>query len=78
MSALSNNDQLTRQIIITEASMSDHNIIQIETNIETVEEKQKHLIKKSNLSYMDLNFSTKISVGQVLTLTCSTQADTCF
>ena len=30
---LTNNDQLTRQIIITETSMSDHNIIQIETNI---------------------------------------------
>ena len=30
---LANNDQLTRQIIITESSMSDHNIIQVETNI---------------------------------------------
>ena len=29
---VTNNDQLTRQIIITETSMSDHNIIQIETN----------------------------------------------
>ena len=36
--------------------MSDHNIIQIETNIKTVEEKQNHQIKKSNLSYRDLNF----------------------
>ena len=36
---LTNNDQLTRQIIITETSMSDHNIIQIETNIKIVEEK---------------------------------------
>ena len=30
---LTNNDQLTQQIIIAEASMSDHNIIQLETNI---------------------------------------------
>ena len=36
--------------------MSDHNIIQIETNIKFVEEKQNHQIKKSNLSYRDLNF----------------------
>ena len=36
--------------------MSDHNIIQIETNIKIVEEKQSHQIKKSNLSYWDLNF----------------------
>ena len=36
--------------------MSDHNIIQIETNIKIVEEKQKYQIKKSNLSYRDLNF----------------------
>ena len=36
--------------------MSDHNIIQIETNINIVEEKQNHQIKKSNLSYRDLNF----------------------
>ena len=36
--------------------MSDHNIIQIETNIKLVEEKQNHQIKKSNLSYRDLNF----------------------
>ena len=53
---LTNNDQLTRQIIITRTSMSDHNIIQIETNIKIVEEKQSHQIKKSNLSYRDLNF----------------------
>ena len=50
------NDQLTRQIIITETSMSDHNIIQVETNRKIVEEKQNHQIKKSNLSYRDLNF----------------------
>ena len=36
--------------------MSDHNIIQIETNIKIVEEKQNHQIKKSNLSFRDLNF----------------------
>ena len=36
--------------------MSDHNIIQIEINIKIVEEKQNHQIKKSNLSYRDLNF----------------------
>ena len=36
--------------------MSDHNIIQIETNIKIVEEKQKYQIKKINLSYRDLNF----------------------
>ena len=53
---LTNNDLLTRQIIITETSMSDHNIIQIETNIRIVEEKQNHQIKESNLSYWDLNF----------------------
>ena len=53
---LTNNDQLTRHIIITETSMSDHNIIQIETNKKIAEEKQNHQIKKSNLSYMDLNF----------------------
>ena len=33
--------------------MSDHNIIQIETNIKIVEEKQNQQIKKSNLSYRD-------------------------
>ena len=53
---LTNNDQLTRQIIITETSMSDHNIIQIETNIKIIQEKQNHQIKKSNFSYRDLNF----------------------
>ena len=36
--------------------MNDHNIIQIETNIKIVEEKQYHQIKKSNVSYRDLNF----------------------
>ena len=36
--------------------MSDHNIIQVETNIKIVEEKQNHQIKESNLSYRDLNF----------------------
>ena len=36
--------------------MSDHNIIQIETNRKIVEEKQNHQIKKNNLSYKDLNF----------------------
>ena len=36
--------------------MSDHNIIQIETNTKIVEEKQNHQIKESNLSYRDLNF----------------------
>ena len=51
-----NNDKLTRQIIITETSMSDYNIIQIETNMKIVEDKQNHQIKKSNLSYRDLNF----------------------
>ena len=56
---LTNNDQLTRQIISTETSMSNHNIIQIETNIKIVEEKQHHQIKKSALSYRDLNFFNK-------------------
>ena len=55
---LTNNDQLTQQII-TKTSMSDHNIIQIETNIKIVDEKQNHQIKKSNLSYRDLNFFNK-------------------
>ena len=53
---LSNNNQLTRQIIITETSMSDQNITQIETNIKIVEEKQNHRIKKRNLGYRGLNF----------------------
>ena len=39
---LTDNDQLTRQIIITKTSMSDHNTIQTETNIKIVEEKQNH------------------------------------
>ena len=53
-----NNDQLARQINTTETSMSDDNIIQIETNIKIVEEKQNQEIKKSNLnlSYKDMNF----------------------
>ena len=42
---LTNNDQLIRQIIITETSMSDHNIIQIQTNIKLVLEKQNYQIK---------------------------------
>ena len=59
-------DQLTRQIIITKTSKSDHNIIQIETNTKIVEEKQKYQIKKSNLSYRDLNFfSEDISWGSI-------------
>ena len=45
---LTNNNQLTSQIIITKTSMSDHNIIQIGTNIKIVEEKQNHQIEKSN------------------------------
>ena len=36
--------------------MSDHNIIQIKTKIKILEEKQNHQIKKSNMSYRDLNF----------------------
>ena len=48
---LTNNDQRSQEIIITE-NMSDHNIIQIETNIKIVEEKQNHQINKSNLSYI--------------------------
>ena len=44
---LTNNDQLTRQIIITETSMSDHNIIQIETNIKIVGERKTTKLKKS-------------------------------
>ena len=53
---LTNNDQLTKQIIITETSMSDHNIIQIETNIKFLEGNQNNHIKESNLCYRDLNF----------------------
>ena len=47
---LTNNDQLAQQMMITETSMSDRNIIQIETNLKIVEEKQNHQIKKSNLT----------------------------
>ena len=36
--------------------MSYHNIIQIETNTKIVEEKENHQIKKSIVSYRDLNF----------------------
>ena len=69
---LTNNDQLTRQIIITETSISDHNIIQIEINIKFEEEKQNHQIKKRNLSYRDLNFFNEyISWASIDTdLTC--------
>ena len=42
---ITNNDQLTRQIIITETSMSDHNRNQIETNIKIIDEKQNNQIK---------------------------------
>ena len=44
---LTNTDQLTRQIIITETSMNDYNIIQIETNIKIVEEKQTPKLRKA-------------------------------
>ena len=43
---LNNSDQPTRQIIITETSISDHNIIQMKTNINILEKKQHHQIKK--------------------------------
>ena len=36
--------------------MSGHNIVQIETNIKIIEEKQNHQFKKRNLSYRDLDF----------------------
>ena len=58
--------------------MSDHNIIQIETNIKIVEEKQNHQIKKSNLSYSDLNFFNDDISWASINETCSTQAVTCF
>ena len=58
--------------------MSDHNIIQIETNIKIVDEEQNHQIKKRNLSYRDLNFFNEDISWEVLMLTCSTQAGTCF
>ena len=46
--------------------MSDHNIIQIETNIKIVEEKENHQIKKSNLSNRDLNlFNDDISWASI-------------
>ena len=35
--------------------MSDHNRIQIETNIKIVDEKQNYQIKTSNLNYRDSN-----------------------
>ena len=73
---LSNNYQLTQ--IINETSMSDHNMIQIETNIKIVEEKQNHQIAKRNLSYRDLNFYNEVISCQVLIQTYSTQAGTCF
>ena len=53
---LTKNDQLTRQIIIPETSMSDHNMVHVGTNIKIEEERQNNQIKKSNLSYRDLNF----------------------
>ena len=59
-----NNDQLTRQIIITETSMSDHNIIQIETNKKIVEEKQKYQTIKCNLSYRDCS-STDVKTDEM-------------
>ena len=52
-------------IIITETSISNHNIIQIETNIKIVEQKQNQQIK-SNLSYRDLNlFNEDISWASI-------------
>ena len=46
--------------------MSDHNIIQIETNIKFVEDKQNHQFKKSNLSYRDLKlFNEDISWASI-------------
>ena len=46
--------------------MSDHNIIQIETKIKIVEDKQIHQIKESNLSYWDLNlFNEDISWASI-------------
>ena len=68
-----NNDQLTRQIIITDTSMSDHNIIQISKN-RKIEGKQNYQIKKSNLSYRDLNFfnedTSRASIDADLLNTC--------
>ena len=77
---ITNNNHLTRQIIITETSMSDHSIIiQIETNVKIVEEKQNHQIKKSNFTGTCTS-PRKTSVGQVFMLTCLTRvhAVTCF
>ena len=46
--------------------MSEHNIIQIKLNIKIVKEKQNHKIKKSNLSYRDLNsFNEDISWASI-------------
>ena len=46
--------------------MLDNNVIQIETNIKIVEEKQNHPIKKSNLNYRDLNlFNEDISWASI-------------
>ena len=45
---------MTNSPVGTRTSMSDHNIIQIETNMKIIEEKQNCQIKKSNLSYRDL------------------------
>ena len=76
---LTNNNQLTRQITITETSMSDHNIIQIETNIKIVEEKQNHKIKKSNLSFRDLNFFNEdIGWASIDADLLNTSCRTCF
>ena len=47
---------MTNSPVGTGTSMSDHNIIQIETNMKIIEEKQNCQIKKSNLSYRDLIF----------------------
>ena len=76
---VTNNYQLTRQIVITETSISDHNIIQIETTIKIEEERhKKKQIKKSNLSYRELNFFNEDISWASIDLTCSTQAGTCF
>ena len=46
--------------------MKNHNIIQIETNIQIAEEKQNHQIKKGNLSNFDLNlFNEDISWASI-------------
>ena len=59
-----------------QTSISDHNIIQIETNLKIEEEKQNYKIKKKQLELQGETFSMKTSVGKVLMLTCSTQAGT--